>query len=79
MNRTYHSKEEAEFGIHVDDVSICEDELLFPLLLARKNDVDLLRSDRQNGQIYSIELIEAAPTARLSKTFFMEIKIMLRH
>jgi len=61
---TDHGEEDAELRVHVDDVSVSEDELRATLLLAREHDGDLLRGDRQRRQLNAIELVETTPRTR---------------
>lgn len=65
---TYHCDEQAKLRIQVHNISICKHEGAFVLLARHKNDVDLLSSNRKNGQVYPVELIKAAPRAGLRKT-----------
>ena len=57
----HHGEEDAELGVHVDDVAVSEDELRASLLLARQHDRDLLGGHRQRRQLDAIELVETAP------------------
>lgn len=66
---TDHGEEDAKLGVHVNVVSVGEDKVFAPLLLARENDGDLLGGDGQNGEVDAVELIEAAPGAGLSQTW----------
>lgn len=65
---TDHGEEDAKLRVHVHVVSIGEDKVLAPLLLAGEDDGDLLGGDRQNGEVDAVELIETAPRAGLSQT-----------
>lgn len=66
---TDHGEEDAKLGVHVHIVSIGEDKVFAPLLLAGEHDGDLLRGDRQNREVDAVELIKTAPRAGLSQTW----------
>ena len=57
----YHGQEETKFGVHIDIVSIREDERGFLLVLTSQDDIDLLGSDGQHREFDTIELIETTP------------------
>lgn len=65
----YHGEEDAKLGVHVNDVSVCENKLLLLVLLTLQDDVDLLGGDRQDRQLDAVKLIEAAPGSRLGQTY----------
>lgn len=65
----YHCEEDSKLGVHVNHVPVGEDKLLLLVLLALKDDVDLLGGDRQDRQLDAVELIKAAPGSGLSQTW----------
>ena len=69
---SYHGQEDTKLWVHVDNVSVREDELRFAFLLAGQHDVDLLGGYREHGQLNTVELIEAAPAAGLGKTYIIK-------
>lgn len=64
----YHCEEDSKLGVHINHVPVGEDKLLLLVLLALKDDVDLLGGDRQDRQLDAVELIKAAPGSGLSQT-----------
>lgn len=66
---SYHCEEDSKLGVHINHVPVGEDKLLLLVLLALKDDVDLLGGDRQNRQLDAVELIKAAPGSGLSQTW----------
>lgn len=65
----YHCEEDSKLRVHINHVPVGEDKLLLLVLLALKDDVDLLGGDRQNRQLDAVELIKAAPGSGLSQTW----------
>ena len=65
----YHREEKTKLGVERHEVAVREDELFLAIFLRREDDVDLLRSHRQHGQLNTVELVEAAPRPRLSQTY----------
>ena len=65
----YHGEEKTKLGVERHKVAVREDELFLAIFLRREDDVDLLRGDRQHGQLNTIELVEAAPRSRLSQPY----------
>ena len=65
----YHGEEKTKLVVERHEVTVGEDELFLAIFLRREDDVDLLRGDRQHGQLNTIELVEAAPRSRLSQTY----------
>ena len=63
----YHGEEDAKLGVHVHHVPVGEDELPLLVLLALQDDVNLLRRHGQHRQLDAVELIKAAPGARLGQ------------
>lgn len=61
----YHRKEDAKLGVHIDYITVTEDELVSALLLAGQHNGDLLCGHREDRQFDTVELIEAAPGTRL--------------
>ena len=64
----YHCEEEAELRVQGHQVTVAEDELFLAVFLRRQHDVDLLRRHRQHRKLDTIELVEAAPRARLGES-----------
>ena len=64
----YHGQEKTKLWIHVNIVSVSEDELRLSLLLTSQDNGNLLGSHRQHRQLNTVELVKTSPGARLSKT-----------
>ena len=68
-NVTYHGQEETEFRTQANDVTISEDKVWLAFFLGCENNGNLLSSHWQHRQLNAVEFVEAAPAARLSKTW----------
>ena len=58
---TYHGQEETKLWINGHNVPIRKEELCLSLLLCSEDNVDLLGSHRQHGELNPIELVKATP------------------
>ena len=58
---TYHGEENAKLCVHVDGVSVCEDESFLAFFLTLQHNGDLLSCDRQDGELDTVELVETTP------------------
>lgn len=65
---THHGQEDTKLWVHVNVVTISEDELRLAFFLAGQHNSNLLSSHRQHRQLNAVELIEATPGTRLSQT-----------
>ena len=74
-----HGNKDAKLRIHINCVSICEDELLSFLLLASENHRDLLSSNREDSQSNPVKLIKTSPGSRLGKSFVDSTKAFVIH
>lgn len=61
LTNTDHAEEDAKLKVHVNIVPVSEDEVFLALFLAGQDNGNLLGSHRQHGQVYTVELIKAAP------------------
>ena len=64
-----HSQEDSKLRVHVHNITIREDELIFPFLLAWKDNSDLLSSHWEYRKLNTIELIKTTPSSSLGQTY----------
>ena len=64
----YHRQKKSKLWIHRHGISVHEDELSFMFLFSHQDNIDLLGGDGQDRQLNAVELIEAAPRARLGES-----------